>query len=722
MSIAKRYTFDEEWVKRHTKGEQSPLVTIINEIKLNPYFADVCHVKYQNSTTMIVSTETEKLSFTVYAEIRSIVKHCFSTLNFDEICFVTDEDVVDEETKDSAEKFDFDSFLKDLSLNDYDDKANKADDDGANGSEGGESDDEDSKITDEVKSKFTEFFLDYASRTEKHRKEKSEEPETSAYDDAMNAIGAKEFKALLTEIKQIAPLIIKNDSVDVFMSQSYIFSINDGFGLSTYLSKFCTCLKEFGLIDYCDEPNIQEEILPPPSGRDTGRSNNFNFYSSSLVCVDISNWMTSLQTIEFRNILKDIQISASSGNGTVIVFRVPFVEREVLNKVMLSLNDLMFVRSVCFPPLNMQELRDCATNLLTKRGFEMTDSAWNLFEARISDEKSDGKFYGMKTVVKVVNEIIYSKLCADANNNTESKDITDSDIKNIATSFEDDSVSGMEMLSNLVGSEKIVDKVKEIIAQIQLAKKSKNLTTPCLHMRFVGNPGTGKTTVARIVGKILRENGVLRVGNFFEYSGRDFVGRYIGETAPKVSGMCRDAYGSVLFIDEAYSLYRTDDNSSKDFGREALDTLIAEMENHRNDMVIIMAGYQDEMELLLSGNVGLASRMPYTIEFDNFSKEQLYEIFVKLIENSFEVEDGFLDLVKEYFDSLSDDLLKSKTFANARFVRNLFERTWGKASTRCQLSQDSKIVLTKDDFRRASAEKDFSVSKQKGKVRPIGFY
>ena len=96
-------------------------------------------------------------------------------------------------------------------------------------------------------------------------------------------------------------------------------------------------------------------------------------------------------------------------------------------------------------------------------------------------------------------------------------------------------------------------------------------------MQFIGNPGTGKTTVARIIGKMLREKGVLRIGDFHECAGRDLCGKYIGETAPKTASTCRDAYGSVLFIDEAYSLYRTED-AGRDYGREALDTLIAEME------------------------------------------------------------------------------------------------------------------------------------------------
>ena len=237
-------------------------------------------------------------------------------------------------------------------------------------------------------------------------------------------------------------------------------------------------------------------------------------------------------------------------------------------------------------------------------------------------------------------------------------------------------------------------------------------------MRFVGNPGTGKTTVARIIGKILKERGVLRIGNFYEYAGRDFCGRYVGETAPKTASICRDAYGSVLFIDEAYSLYRGDDNS-RDYGREALDTLIAEMENHRNDFVVIMAGYTDDMDKLMGGNMGLASRMPYTIEFPNFTREQLYEIFESMVKARFKYDKQLLNVAHEYFNNLPDEIIQAKEFSNARFVRNLFERTWAKAAMRCQLNGRQNIVLTKEDFEHASSDKEFAVKATK-KTR-IGF-
>ena len=235
---------------------------------------------------------------------------------------------------------------------------------------------------------------------------------------------------------------------------------------------------------------------------------------------------------------------------------------------------------------------------------------------------------------------------------------------------------------------------------------------------LTGGPGTGKTTVARILGKILKEKEVLRIGNLYEYKGRDFCGQYIGETAPKTSGMCRDAYGSVLFIDEAYSLYRGDDNS-RDYGIEAIDTLISEMENHKDDLVVIMAGYNDDMEKLMDGNRGLKSRMPYTIEFPNFTRGQLFEIYKSMAADKFKIADDLYPAAKAYFEGLSDEVLNSKNFSNARFVRNLFERTWAKAAMRCQLEGQKSVALCASDFTNAASEKDFAFQIEK-KIK-LGF-
>lgn len=547
----------------------------------------------------------------------------------------------------------------------------------------------------------------------------------SAIDKINSLVGAEEFKALASEIAVIAPLVRKYETFEVFNFQSYLFSINDGFGLTTYLELLCGVLEENGLFK-CDSARRCVEIkLPAPEnekgdffegealsrirrvyGRDGG----------AMVSVDISEWMNRLDDKCFRGFLAKLEDLTAEN---IFVFRVPFVEEDILESINAALNDILYVRPVTIPPLSAEELTECGRRFLAGSGFIADDKAWEVFNRRIIEEKSDGRFYGMNTVNKVVKEMIYRKHLSDALAGKSSNNITENDICGLTKACDGDFEDNLTTLDDLVGMEEVRKGIEEIMARIELSMTNKELGSPCLHMRFVGSPGTGKTTVARLLGRMLKERGVLRNGSFFEYSGRDFCGRYVGETAPKTAGMCRDAYGSVLFIDEAYSLYRGDDER-KDFGREALDTLISEMENHRNDLVVIMAGYTDEMDKLMSGNLGLESRMPYIIEFPNYTREQLAQIYMKMAER-IKCSPDLEETVKAYFNSLPQEVIGSKSFSNARFVRNLFERTCAKAGIRCKLNKDKELVLTKEDFRQASSERVFDKLVAKKPKARMGF-
>ena len=559
---------------------------------------------------------------------------------------------------------------------------------------------------------------------ERKEPKKGAEPQENRAQIALNKIdalvGAAEFKALAREIADVAPEIRRTGAYEVFFNRCYLFSIGDGRGLTTYLSLLAELTAGLGLCKLAPRP-VREEKLdsyregPEPfesamrvlSGGEKG--------SVKVLCIDISEWMDKTDNRCFKQFLRAVEKHAEE---FLVVFKVPFVDKDILARIQFSLNDLLSVRTVSFPPLDRTEIKDFAVSELGRFNFSLSKTAWDCFFERISEEKSDGKFYGINTIKKVVRELVYYKQLQNARSNKTETVIGKSDAKSICADTPDKELTGLEQLSRLVGSESIKKRIEEIVAQIELAMQDDSMERPCLHMRFVGNPGTGKTTVARIVGKILKEKGVLRVGNFYEYAGRDFCGRYIGETAPKTASICRDAYGSVLFIDEAYSLYRGDEDS-KDYGREALDTLIAEMENHRSDFVVIMAGYTDDMDRLMAGNAGLASRMPYTIEFPNFSRGQLFEIFSRMAKEKFRCEEQLFDAAREYFNGLSDETLLAKEFSNARFVRNLFERTWAKASLRCQLGGSKEIVLKKEDLEQASADKEFSAKAVK-KTR-LGF-
>lgn len=548
------------------------------------------------------------------------------------------------------------------------------------------------------------------------------EPTTDiSMDEKINSlVGAEEFKGFLRELQLIAPQVKKHRTAEVFAFQNYIFSINKGCGLTTYLQLFADVLSSCGLFKFSGENCVFEEKLLPPGndsfdsvlsilkghGRNTGK----------LICIDISEWMSCLSDKRMKDFLSLLEDQSSKN---IIVFRIPFVESDTLDDISSSLSDVLFIRSISFPPMSVEELVACGKSTLKKYGYTADKDSWDFFRRRIVEEKADGRFYGINTVNKVIHEMIYRKQLSDARNNVDSDLIRSEELTGLIKSGAAE-LEGITALEKMVGMEEILKSVDEIITRIELAKTNKNLGNPCLHMRFVGNPGTGKTTVARLIGQILKEKGVLRNGNFFEYSGRDFCGRYVGETAPKTASMCRDAYGSVMFIDEAYSLYRGD-NDSRDYGREALDTLIAEMENHREDFVVIMAGYPDEMKQLMNGNAGLESRMPYEIVFPNYSREQLYQIYMNMVENSVACDESLPEAVKAYFDSLTDDFILSKSFSNARFVRNLFERTCAKAGVRAQLNDSSTLVLKKEDFNLAVSDRAFEKLLEKKKKNRIGF-
>jgi len=562
---------------------------------------------------------------------------------------------------------------------------------------------------------FADFFEETGDG-ETTKPQQVEEPDPMEKIRAL--VGAEEFKALAEECVRVAPALIKHNTLDTFVRQCYLFAINDGEGLSTYLDLFAELLIYNKLITVAGGKRIVEIAV---SSKENGISEACNAVrraetGGKIVCIDISECMTSLHEPRFRTLLECVNEHAMKN---IVVFRVPFVENNVLAGIKKSLADILSIREVSMVPLDTAELLQCAGDELQRRGFQMGEDAWDILRARIVEEKSDGRFYGINTINKVVREMIYMKQLNNAQNGVDDMLIKKNEILELSDSYQREEKSGMELLEEFIGMDKIKTRVEEIVFQIEMALKDTKLGSPCIHMRFVGNPGTGKTTVARVLGKILKERGILRKGNFFEHAGRDFCGSYIGHTAPKTAAMCRDAYGSVLFIDEAYSLYRSG-ASSNDFGREAIDTLIAEMENHRNDLVVIMAGYTDEMETLLRSNPGLESRMPYVIEFPNYTRAELRDIFMSMVRKNFEVPEGLYEAVEDYFNGLPEEMLSSKEFSNARFVRNLYERTWGKAGMRCRLNREEGIVIRVEDFLAASNEKEFNKLMTK-KTRMLGF-
>ncbi|MCR5206432.1 MAG: AAA family ATPase [Lachnospiraceae bacterium] len=537
-----------------------------------------------------------------------------------------------------------------------------------------------------------------------------------SYKKISEKVGWTEFKELCHEILLVSPQIKRNAIFKSFLFQNYLISVNDGCGLSTALDDFAQLISDLELFKFNEKQPVVEIRLSTKSEPDsmTIQEAIEAIYAEDeagkLVCLDISEYLERSKHNELKDFLTKLVAVEES---FIFFFRIPFLEPDALNAIRKVLADVLYIREISIQPFNNDELKECAVRAINEAGFTAEDIVWDVFFSRICEEKSDGRFYGIQSVMKVVYEMLWLKAKSDAIKGAgdisakEDKVILQNDVLELSPTFNKETPDGFDALSELIGMEKISDRIKEIVAQVKIAIENETMERPCLHMRFVGAPGTGKTTVARILGQIFRENGILRNGYFFEYSARDLCGEYIGQTAPKTSAICRDAYGSVLFIDEAYALYQGDDKSS-DYGREALTTLVSEMENHKDDMVVVMAGYKEDMNKLMEGNAGLRSRMPFLLEFESYDRQQLYEIFMSFVKKHFKYDEEFANAVSGYFDSLSEEYMKSSEFANARFVRNLYERCWSKAAMRTSMSGSKDISLKKEDFLAASGEKEFS--------------
>ncbi|MDB6088921.1 MAG: rubsico expression protein CbbX [Gammaproteobacteria bacterium] len=252
-----------------------------------------------------------------------------------------------------------------------------------------------------------------------------------------------------------------------------------------------------------------------------------------------------------------------------------------------------------------------------------------------------------------------------------------------------------ELDRELVGLAPVKSRIRDIAALLLIDKLRGNLGltagAPSLHMSFTGNPGTGKTTVALRMAQILHRLGYVRKGQLTAVTRDDLVGQYIGHTAPKTREVLKRAMGGVLFIDEAYYLYRPE--NERDYGQEAIEILLQVMENQREDLVVILAGYQDRMNIFFRSNPGLSSRVAHHIEFPDYTPDELLAIARLMLERmqyrlSAEADAAF----REYIE-----LRKGRPhFANARSVRNALDRARLRQASRL-LSRSGRIV-SRDDL------------------------
>lgn len=355
-----------------------------------------------------------------------------------------------------------------------------------------------------------------------------------------------------------------------------------------------------------------------------------------------------------------------------------------------------------FEDYSNEELLQIANYTAEKNQFTLTQEGQKAFMKKISQEKDQEFFANGRAARNIIEAAIREKALKIGNKKVSREELTRLDAGDFGLDLKaleaDNIEAALEELNSLVGLESVKKQVQAIKdrALFNQLLEEKGMTAPALsyHMAFTGNPGTGKTTVARILGKIFKNLGITSSDKFVEADRSALVGSHIGQTAPKTLDVCKSAYGGILFIDEAYSLA---DGGSNDFGKEALATLIQEMENNRDKLIVILAGYSHEMGRLFDLNPGLKSRVGTIIEFPDYNVHDLVEIFNGTAKKaSYHLEEDAQDLVRDYFNDLVQN--KDKNFGNGREARAFFEKlTSTQASRVVQTRPDDIFAISKED-------------------------
>ena len=309
------------------------------------------------------------------------------------------------------------------------------------------------------------------------------------------------------------------------------------------------------------------------------------------------------------------------------------------------------------------------------------------------------KLQNMETVQESNN---VSEKSENKQENSDKTAMTEQETADKAADREANVKKYLDELNALVGLSAVKDDVNLLIHTITIneERKKMNLSVPHFskHLVFYGNPGTGKTTVARIIANLYKELGVISKGQFVETDRSGLVAGYVGQTAIKTKELIDSAMGGVLFIDEAYTL--APEGAGQDFGQEAIDTLLKAMEDNRDDFVVIVAGYPDLMSRFINSNPGLNSRFNKYLYFNDYNAEELEKIFVLMCDKyQYVLDDKLKEQLPDFFKAMV--LTKPDNFANAREVRNIFEKAVQRQSSRLyndkEHTQDDLTLLKLED-------------------------
>ena len=365
-----------------------------------------------------------------------------------------------------------------------------------------------------------------------------------------------------------------------------------------------------------------------------------------------------------------------------------------------------FPLNIEFPDYTAEQLAEITGIQAHSKGFVLDDSVLAALKPYYEEKQIPGKndSGNGRLVRNTVEEAIRNQSIRIVENpDLPVEELTVLSLEDFRIQPAEEETNALHELDAIIGLEEVKTFVRTLSAQVEIENMRKQLSLPSLgsqslHMIFKGNPGTGKTTVARILAKRLKELGVSKLDHVVETDRSGLVAGYVGQTALKTKEVLESALGGVLFIDEAYSLV----GSGSDFGQEAIDTIVKFMDDHRDNIIVILAGYNDDMERFLETNAGLRSRFPNIIEFPDYSAKELVQISSRFLsKKGFNASNG----VEEKLMAIFEEGMKVENAGNGRFARNICEAAIREHALRVsQINQPTVEQLTTispQDFEKA---------------------
>lgn len=544
-------------------------------------------------------------------------------------------------------------------------------------------------------------------------------------------VGLNQFKKAMESIARMSEYRRSKTNKEKFFPYHFIFTIEEGMGLTTVIKSFTNQLYDWAIIEKDNYIEYKGSLSFEKNSKNDSYPEIFYKGSNGLYQVDQDYGVIAVNISEqigdpqfkFEKFLDLLWEARGNVIFILIINGIHSIEdKNLLNKIKSRLN----CYHIDFPPYTNEELVEIARKLFESHDMELARSSENKLKEIIIQEREKGSIKNVKNLVMLVERIKLEKISNISSDKKSSISLIDAqDFIYIPSHGESYHSTALNDLDDFIGLESVKKKLIEIVAHAKVQKIKRelghNTEDMCYHMMFTGNPGTGKTTIARILGKMFKEAGILKKGDVHEVSRDSLVGKYVGYTAQIVRDRVKDAMGSILFIDEAYSLYGGDDK--RDYGYEAIDTLVRVMENKRSDIVIIMAGYPQEMEDMLKMNSGLRGRIPFKIEFPDYNASELLKIFLKVMGEYYVLSEEISAKIHNIFEKTIAN--KSTSFSNGRLARNIAERLKLKHSMRiCRdniFDRDALINITDEDIEELLKDEDIKKSICSNPKEKIGF-